>query len=305
VDLETAATSTASESPPNASWLALRLRSYRESAFVYRFRRHVAARVGLALLLVLLVVGMAAPWIAPHDPNAVDMRARMQFVSASHWLGTDQLGRDLLSRVIFGARISLVIGIISVGVALLLGLPPGIMAGYFGGKIDRAISTVVDFLLSFPPLLLAILVIAIFGPGLGNAMIAIGISQVPIFARLIRAEFIRVRNEAFVEAAEAIGASTLRIIMRHVLPNALSPIVVQATLSLATAILSASYLGFLGLGAQPPTAEWGAMLSDGRRYLRAVPHISIFPGLAIMFTILAFNLFGDGLRDALSPRGRR
>jgi len=270
-----------------------------------RFRKHRAAQAGGALLVLLLLAGIAAPLIAPHDPNEVNMMSRLATPSWQHWFGTDHLGRDLFSRILYGARISLTIGVISVGIALIGGMPLGMLAGYVGGRTDRIVAAVVDFLLSFPPLLLAILVIAIFGPGLRNAMIAIGISLMPVFARIIRAEMMRVREEVYVEAVRALGAGHLRIVLSHVLPNAMPPVIVQVTLSLATAILSASYLGFLGLGAQPPSAEWGAMLNEGRRYLRNAMHVSIFPGAIIMLTILAFNLFGDGLRDALDPRANR
>jgi ABC-type dipeptide/oligopeptide/nickel transport system permease subunit len=270
-----------------------------------RFRRHRAAQAGLALLLLLLLAGLLAPLIAPYDPNATDLRLRLAPPSWEHWFGMDHLGRDLFSRAIYGARISVLIGVISVGIALLGGMPLGMAAGYAGGRVDRVLSAVIDFLLSFPPLLLAILVIAIFGPGLRNAMIAIGVSLVPVFARLIRAEVLRVREEVYVEAVRALGAPHPRVLWVHILPNSLPPIIVQVTLSMATAILSASYLGFLGLGAQPPTPEWGAMLNEGRRYLRSAPHVSIFPGTVIVIAILAFNLFGDGLRDALDPRAHR
>ena len=270
-----------------------------------RFRRHRAAQVGLVLLLLLLLAGLLAPLIAPYDPNVTNLRLRLAPASWELWFGMDLLGRDLFSRVLYGARISVLIGVISVGIALLGGMPLGMAAGYAGGRVDRVLSAVIDFLLSFPPLLLAILVIAIFGPGLRNAMIAIGISLMPVFARLIRAEVIRVREEVYVEAVRALGAQHLRILNVHILPNALPPIIVQVTLSMATAILSASYLGFLGLGAQPPTPEWGAMLNEGRRYLRSALHVSVFPGAVIMLAILAFNLFGDGLRDALDPRANR
>ena len=269
-----------------------------------RFRRHKAAQAGAILLVGLVVVALFAPLLAPYQPDAVDMAHRLAAPSLEHLFGTDQLGRDLFSRVIFGARISVVIGLISVSVAIGGGLPLGAAAGFLGGATDRVLTAVIDFLLSFPPLLLAILVIAIFGPGLMNGMLAIGVSLVPVFARLIRAEILRVREEVYVEAVRALGARNLVILWRHVLPNAVPPIIVQGTLSLATAILSASYLGFLGLGAQPPTPEWGAMLNDGRRFLRTATHVSIFPGAAIVLTILAFNLFGDGLRDALDPRSK-
>jgi ABC-type dipeptide/oligopeptide/nickel transport system permease subunit len=257
------------------------------------------------MLIVLLFAGLLAPVIAPYSPSAIDLVGKLQPPSSAHWFGTDHLGRDLLSRILYGARISVLLGVISVGIGLIGGLPIGIVAGYLGGRTDRVLSAVIDFLLSFPPLLLAILVIAIFGPGLSNAMIAIGVSLMPIFARLIRGEIMRAREDVYVEAVRALGAGHLRIIMTHIVPNALPPIIVQVTLSMATAILSASYLGFLGLGAQPPSSEWGAMLNDGRRYLRSAMHVSIFPGAVIMLTILAFNLFGDGLRDALDPKAHR
>lgn len=270
-----------------------------------RFRRHRAAQWGVALILLFLFAGLAAPWIAPYDPAVINMRARLQAPSADHWFGTDHLGRDLFSRVIYGARISVLIGVVSVAVAAGIGVPLGAVAGYYRGRVDQLIVALIDFLLAFPPLLLAILVIAIFGPGLTNAMLAIGISQAPLFARLMRGEFLRAREELYVEAATSYGVPQWKIMTRHILPNTIAPVIVQVTLNLAHAILSASYLGFLGLGAQPPTPEWGAMLNDARGYMRAAFHVSIFPGIAIMLTVLAFNLFGDGLRDALDPRSSR
>ena len=293
----------ASPRPPRAGpWLGMGIR--RSRAWT-RFYRHAGARAGAAFLVCFFLTGLLAPWVTPHDPTLVDVTKRLQPPSAQHWLGTDHLGRDLLARIVYGARVSMVVGAASVGLGAALGVPLGAAAGYRGGWIDQMVTSLIDFLLSFPPLLLAILVVAIFGPGLTNAMLAIGIAQVPVFTRLMRAEFVRVRESSFVEAARALGASDLRILAKHILPNALAPIVVQATLGLASAILSASYLSFLGLGAQPPTPEWGAMIADGRQYLRIAPHASVFPGLAIMMTVLAFNLFGDGLRDAFDPRSSR
>jgi len=270
-----------------------------------RFRKHRAAQVGGFLIAALILAGLFAPLIAPYSPSVIDLNNRLATPTLEHWFGTDHLGRDILSRVMHGARISVLIGVISVSIALVGGLPLGAIAGYVGGTADRVLAAIIDFLLAFPPLLLAILIIAIFGPGLRNAMIAIGISLVPIFARIIRAEVMRVREEVYVESVRALGAGHLRIVMSHIFPNALPPIIVQVTLSMATAILSASYLGFLGLGAQPPSPEWGAMLNEGRAYLRNAMHVSIFPGAVIMLTILAFNLFGDGLRDALDPKAHR
>ncbi|MDR7419692.1 MAG: ABC transporter permease [Armatimonadota bacterium] len=270
-----------------------------------RFRRHRGAQVGLGVVVFFALLALFAPVVAPYSPTDADLAQRLAPRSAAHWLGMDQQGRDLLSRIIYGGRVSLVIGVIAVGVAAVIGLPLGAVAGYRGGWVGQVLMTLIDILLSFPAILVAIIIVALFGPGIRNAMIAIGVSQMPVYARLIRGEVIKLRSETFVEAARAIGLSERRVLIRHVLPNAVGPIIVQSTLNLAGAILSAAYLGFLGLGAQPPTPEWGAMLSDGRTYLRTAPHVAIYPGLAVMLVVLGFNLFGDGLRDALDPRATR
>lgn len=267
-----------------------------------RFRRHRGAKVGLSVVLLFALLAVFAPLVAPYSPTEATLAERLAPPSAANWLGMDQQGRDLLSRIIHGGRISLVIGMIAVGVAGSVGLPIGAIAGYRGGSVGNALMAFIDILLSFPAILIAIIIVALVGPGIRNAMIAIGISQMPAYARLMRAEVIRLRSEVFVEAAQAIGVPEWKILVRHVLPNAAGPLIVQSTLNLAGAILSAAYLGFLGLGAQPPTPEWGAMLSDGRTYLRTAPHVAIYPGLAVMLVVLGFNLFGDGLRDALDPR---
>lgn len=268
-----------------------------------RFARHRGALAGAAVALFLAAVALTAPWLAPYEPEAIQLGVNLQPPSWRHPFGTDSLGRDVLSQVIWGARISLTIGFVSVAMAMVGGIPIGALAGYCGGWLDRLVMRAVDLLVSFPTILLAIIVITIFGPGLGNAMIAIGVAQVPLYARLMRAVVLKTKALDYVLAARACGVSETRILWRHVLPNCLPPILVQSTLLFATAILSAAYLGFLGLGAQPPTPEWGTMLSKARDFLRTAPHISVFPGLTIMVTVLGLNLLGDGLRDVLDPRG--
>jgi peptide/nickel transport system permease protein len=281
-------------------------RSIRISSPVWRrFLRHRAGVAGLVLIVIFAIMAVAAPLIAPYTADAFDLSASLAPPSAQHWFGTDPLGRDIFSRCIYGARISLTIGLISVGIGLLLGLPVGAVSGFAGRWVDRLLMRGVDILLAFPTILTAIIVISIFGPGLRNAMLAIGIAQTPIYVRVMRSSVLKVREELFVDAARAIGSPEWRILVRHVIPNALHPIIVQGSLSLAAAILSAAYLGFLGLGAQPPTPEWGSMLSKGRDFLRVAPHASIFPGLFIMAAVLSLNLLGDGLCYALDPKFTR
>jgi ABC-type dipeptide/oligopeptide/nickel transport system permease subunit len=269
-----------------------------------RFCRHRGALAGAVIVLAFAGIALLAPWLAPHDPGAMQLGRNLRPPSWTHPFGTDSLGRDVLSQVIHGARISLTIGCVSVGLAMLGGVPLGTLAGYAGGWPDRVIMRVVDVLVSFPTLLLAIIVITVFGPGLYHAMLAIGVAQVPLYARLMRGTVLKVKTLDYVLAARASGAGPARILWRHVLPNCLPPLLVQSTLFFATAILSAAYLGFLGLGAPPPTPEWGTMLSKARDFLRVAPHVSIFPGLTIMVTVLGLNLLGDGLRDVLDPRTR-
>jgi len=260
--------------------------------------------VGLTVELVLLLVALLAPILAPHDPLLPRMRERLTPPTSRHLLGQDELGRDILSRIIFGARISLTIGIVSVGVGLAIGVPWGLASGFYGGKLDILTQRSIDILLAFPPILLAILVVTVLGPSLWNAMVAIGISSIPAYTRVVRGSTMTIRDAEYVQAARAMGAANVRILLRHVLPNVMGPVVVLSTLYTASAILTAAGLGFLGLGAQAPTPEWGAMLSRGREYLRVAPHVSAFPGLAIFVSVLGFNLLGDGLRDALDPRLR-
>jgi peptide/nickel transport system permease protein len=267
-----------------------------------RFARNRSALLGGLLTGVLLATAVFAPVLAPRDPLDQSFPQQLQPPSWRYPLGTDEFGRDMLSRIIFGARIALGIGGLAVGIAVALGVPFGLVAGYFGGRLDTAIMRTMDVLLAFPYLLLALIVVTLLGFGLTNVMIAVGLVYVPQYSRIVRSVTLSVRERLFVEAAHAMGGSTLRIMFRHVLPNCLAPIIVQTTLSLGWAIVNAAGLSFLGLGAQPPTPEWGAMLTSGREYMRNAPWITTFPGLAILLTALGFNLLGDGLRDALDPR---
>ena len=266
--------------------------------------RNNNALFGLIVILTTLVVAVFAPYIAPQDPFEQHLLNRLKPPSLEHPLGTDGHGRDLLSRIIYGSRISLLIGLISIGIGLGIGVPLGLTAGYFGGAFGEGIMRVIDIMMSFPGILLALVVVAILGPGLFNVMVAIGVWSIPIFTRIVRGSTLSIREEQYIEAARALGVGDIKIIFKQVLPNCLAPILVISTLRLATAILSAAALSFLGLGAQPPTPDWGAMLSAGRNYLRNAWWFSTFPGLAIMFVVLGFNLLGDGLRDILDPKMR-
>jgi peptide/nickel transport system permease protein len=273
-----------------------------DAQILRRFARSRSALLGGFLIAALLTAVIFAPVLSPHDPLDQSFPRQLKPPSRGFLLGTDEFGRDMLSRIIFGARIALGIGTLAVGIAVALGVPLGLMAGYFGGVLDTAIMRTMDVLLAFPYLLLALIVVTLLGFGLTNVMIAVGLVYVPQYSRIVRSVALSVRERLFVEAAHAMGGSNLRIMLRHVLPNCLAPIIVQTTLSLGWAIVNAAGLSFLGLGAQPPTPEWGAMLSSGREYMRNAPWITTFPGLAILFTALGFNLLGDGLRDALDPR---
>jgi peptide/nickel transport system permease protein len=273
----------------------------RNRALAAFLSNHVAA-VGGAVVLVFVIAALLAPYIAPHDPLKTNFLAIRKPPSAMFLLGTDDLGRDILSRLLWGARASLMAGCISVAIAIALGVPMGLLAGYFGGVIDAVISRGTEALLSCPFLVLAIALGAFLGPSLGNAMIAIGLSAMPIFVRLTRGQVIAVRAEDYIEGARAIGLPDRWILLRYVLPNVLSPIVVQATLAIAAAIIAEASLSFLGLGQQPPAPSWGAMLNSAKNYLEQAPWMSLSPGIAIFLTVLGFNLLGDGLRDALDPR---
>jgi peptide/nickel transport system permease protein len=270
--------------------------------FWRRLRSSRSAAIGGAIVGAFVVVAAFGPAFAPHDPLLVSLPERLRPPSSEHWLGTDPFGRDILSRLIEGSRISLSVGVVVGLVAIVVGVPVGVGAGYLGGYFDEVVMRAMDVLLALPGLLLAIAIVAALGPNLQNVMIAIGIVAVPNFARVARAATLRVKEMLYVEAARAVGAGTARIMLHHVLPNVASPLLVLFSLRVATALLSASSLGFLGVGAQPPDPEWGAMLSEGRNYLRSAPHVATMPGITIMLVVLGFNLLGDGLRDALDPK---
>ncbi len=265
-------------------------------------RRRRMAMVGLSIVVGFVLLALLAPWISPHDPLATSWGAIRKAPSAAHWFGTDDIGRDVLSRVIWGTRASLLAGVVSVSIALCIGIPIGMLAGFLGGRVDALISRLTDAFLACPFLILAIALAAFLGPSLTNAMIAIGVSATPIFVRLTRAQVLNVKVEPYVEAARALGNSPARIAWRHVLPNATAPLIVQATLAIASAVIAEASLSFLGLGQQPPAPSWGSMLNTAKNFVEQAPWMAVWPGLAIFLLVLAFNLLGDGLRDALDPR---
>ena len=269
-----------------------------------RLLKNRAAVFGGVLVVLLVAAALTAPFIAPYDPLKQDLRASLLSPSPAHFFGTDVHGRDIFSRVLYGAAISLRIGALGTLMGTTIGVTLGLAGGFYGGFIDNLIMRVMDVLLAFPGLLLAIAIVAVIGPGLENVIIAVGVFSVPEFARVVRGSILATKHQEFVVAAQVVGARDSRIMVQHLLPNVLAPILVLATLRIATAILTAASLSFLGLGAQPPTPEWGAMLSDGREYMVLATHVATFPGLAILLTVLGFNLLGDGLRDALDPRMR-
>jgi len=267
-----------------------------------RLKRRKGAMVGLAIILMVVAAAVLAPWIAPYDPIQQSWSAVRKAPSAAHWFGTDEVGRDLLSRILFGARASLLAGVMSVAIAIAIGVPVGLLAGYFSGAADLVISRITDAMLACPFLILAIALAAFLGPSLANAMIAIGVTATPIFVRLTRGQVLATTGEDYVEAARAVGNPHWRIAVRHILPNVLPQLLVQATLTIAAAIIAEASLSFLGLGQQPPAPSWGSMLNTAQRFLANAPWMAVWPGLAIFATVLSFNLLGDGLRDALDPR---
>ena len=283
------------------------------STTVISFRRSIAgnarhnplAAAGVVLVIVFVICAVFAPWIAPQDPAAINLPLRLDPASHAHWFGTDELGRDILSRVIYGARISMLVGGCVVLASLAIGLVVGSIAGYYGGAIDRFVNVVLmNAFLSFPGILIAIAFVAFRGPGILNLVIALSVGGWVGYARLVRGQVLAAREREFVEAARALGASDLRIIVRHILPNIIQPVIVQAAIGMAGAILAEATMSFLGLGVPPPTASWGAMLNDGRAHLFDAPHLVLFPALAVMLAVLSFNFIGDALRDYLDPRSR-
>ena len=267
-----------------------------------RLRKRHAALFGLCVVVFFVAIAIFAPWIAPYDPLGTSWSAIRKAPSAAHWVGTDELGRDVLSRVIYGARASLLAGVVSVSIALSLGVPIGLIAGYAGRWPDALISRMTDAMLATPFLILAIALAAFLGPSLTNAMIAIGISATPIFIRLTRAQVLAVKVEDYVEAARAVGNSHWRVAVRHILPNVVPPLIVQATLAIAAAVIAEASLSFLGLGQQPPAPSWGSMLNTAKNYVEHAPWMAVWPGASIFVLVLSFNLLGDGMRDALDPR---
>ena len=267
-----------------------------------RLLRRPSAAVALAVIVAFVAIAVFAPFLAPYDPIATNFGAVRKAPSAAHWFGTDEIGRDVLSRVIYGARASLEAGVLSVLISLAIGVPTGLLAGYAGGRVDMLISRLTDALLACPFLILAIALAAFLGPSLSNAMIAIGISATPVFVRLTRGTTLAVKAEDYVLAARAIGNSPLRIAFRHVLPNIVPPLLVQATLAIAAAVIAEASLSFLGLGQQPPQPSWGSMLNTAKNYIDNAAWMAIWPGVSIFLLVLSFNLVGDGLRDALDPR---
>ena len=281
-----------------------RRRESRPAAALRRLLQRRGAMAASSVIVLIVLLAVLAPSIAPYDPAKQSWSAVRKAPSALYWLGTDEVGRDILSRIIFGARASLMAGVISVGIAIAIGVPLGLFAGYAGGFVDGLISRITDAMLACPFLILAIALAAFLGPSLGNAMIAIGVTATPIFVRLTRGQVLSVKAEDYVEAARAVGNPPWRIAFRHILPNVLPQLLVQATLTIATAIIAEASLSFLGLGQQPPAPSWGSMLNAAQRFLNNAPWMAVWPGLAIFVTVLSFNLFGDGLRDALDPRSK-
>lgn len=281
----------------------IKKRSQFKSIFI-RFKKNKLAMFGLVVLIILTLVAIFADFIADYDTDAIsqNMRVRLQTPNREHLFGTDHYGRDMFARIVFGTRISLFVGIVSITVSLAIGALIGAIAGYYGGKIDNVIMRIMDVLLAIPQTLMAISIVAALGPGIFNLLLAMSISSVPRFARIVRSSILSISDMEFIEAARACGTSDARIIGKHIIPNAIGPIIVQATLNMASTIIGIAGLSFIGLGIEPPIPEWGSMLSEGKAQMRYYPHLVIIPGIAIVFAVMALNLIGDGLRDSLDPR---
>lgn len=278
------------------------VRVARRPGFMRLFVRNRIALAGLLVVLFFLVTAVVGPSITPYDAYTPQLAQRLQGPSLTHLFGTDEVGRDILTRIVYGARFSLLMGLVAMAIAASVGVPLGLNAGYRSGWADFTVMRGVDVMMTLPSIVLAIAIVSVLGAGISSVILAVGITSIPAFARLTRAVALVVREQEYVSAARVLGASDVRILWKHVLPNSLPPVIVQASLGVGTTILTASALGFLGLGVQPPTPEWGAMLSRGRTYIASAPHLVLFPGLAIALVVLGFNLLGDGLRDALDPR---
>ncbi|MEM3386372.1 MAG: ABC transporter permease [Nitrososphaerales archaeon] len=277
------------------------LDKYWRREVIRRLSKHRSARLGVPILLFFVIVGVLAPFLSPYDPIKINLSEALRPPSSDHILGTDELGRDIATRIMYGARISMFIGFLAVLIGLAIGAPIGIISGYYGGAIDFALQRLTDVLLAFPGILLALVLVATLGVGLTNVIIAVGISSVPVYIRLARGQTLYIRELSYVEAVRALGLRSPTILFKHIFLNTVDPLIVQSTLQLGTAILTAAGLGFLGLGVEPTIPEWGTMLGTGREYLMSSPHVATFPGLAIFLVVLAFNLLGDALRDALDP----
>jgi peptide/nickel transport system permease protein len=277
----------------------------KQAGFWSRLRKNKMAFCGAIMILGLLITAVFAPWIAPYPFDEQDFLAAQEPPSFQHWFGTDEFGRDIFSRIVYASRISLEVGFVAVSIGMFIGGLLGAVAGFYGHLTDNVIMRSMDILLAVPSTILAIAIAATLGPGLFNLMLAVGIATIPRYARIVRASVLSLRHLEFIEAAQAVGSSDFRIIRKHILPNCMAPVIVQATLGVASAILNTAGLSFIGLGIQPPTPEWGAMLSGARSYIRDYPYMTIFPGLAIMLTVLSLNFLGDGLRDALDPKLKR
>lgn len=293
--------------PVTAKKVNPQLESFKQ--FWRRLAKNRAALIGGIMILFFVIMAFLGPWLittfTDWKPNATSVANKLQGPSAEHWFGTDSFGRDIFTRIVFGMKLTLYVGFLSVFVGGVIGVILGIVSGYYGGKVDTIIMRLMDVLLAFPGILLALAIVAVLGGSLTNVIIAVGIFSVPAFARIVRGSTLSVKKLEYIDAVRALGASDFRIIFKHILPNVMSPIIVQASLRIATAILTGAGLAFLGLGAQPPAPEWGAMLNEGRQYMYEAGHVALFPGLMIVIVVLAFNIFGDGVRDALDPKMKK